>query len=104
VSDLPVRRTRCVIVVEIAVCKFFLKKTADFFDGSITHFFDDEVDIEMRKNKAVDLVFDTLKGIVKENFTYKPAGTNSSRKLHLKNPISNPNYKFLKKKRLMLQI
>jgi len=39
-----------------------LQKIADYFDVPITYFFDD-IDT---KNQTVDLVFDTLKGIVKE--------------------------------------
>jgi len=39
-----------------------LQKIADYFDVPITFFFDD-IDT---KNQTVDLVFDTLKGIVKE--------------------------------------
>ena len=43
-----------------------LQKIADFFEVPITYFFDDDDDISNRKNQTVDLVFDTLKGIVKE--------------------------------------
>ena len=39
-----------------------LQKIADYFDVPIINFFDD-IDT---KNQTVDLVFDTLKGIVKE--------------------------------------
>jgi len=39
-----------------------LQKIADYFDVPITYFFDD-LDT---KNQTVDLVFETLKGIVKE--------------------------------------
>jgi len=39
-----------------------LQKIADYFEVPITYFFDD-IDT---KNQTVDLVFDTLKGIVKE--------------------------------------
>ena len=39
-----------------------LQKIADYFDVPITYFFDD-IDT---KNQTVDLVFDALKGIVKE--------------------------------------
>jgi len=39
-----------------------LQKIADYFDVPITYFFDD-IDA---KNQTVDLVFDALKGIVKE--------------------------------------
>ena len=43
-----------------------LQKIADFFKVPITYFFDDDDDIDTRKNQTVDLVFDTLKDIVKE--------------------------------------
>jgi len=39
-----------------------LQKIADYFDVPVTYSFDD-IDT---KNQTVDLVFDTLKGIVKE--------------------------------------
>ena len=44
-----------------------LQKIADFFEVPITYFFDDDTDdIDARKNQAIDLVFDTLKDIVKD--------------------------------------
>ena len=43
-----------------------LQKIADYFEVPITYFFDDDDDIDARNNKAVDLVFDALKGVVKE--------------------------------------
>ena len=39
-----------------------LQKIADYFDVPVTYFFDD-IDT---KNQTIDLVFDTLKGIVRE--------------------------------------
>ena len=43
-----------------------LQKIAVYFEVPITYFFEDDDDIEARNNQTVDLVFDTLKGIVKE--------------------------------------
>ena len=43
-----------------------LQKIADYFEVPITYFFDDDDSIDAIKNQTVDLVFDALKGIVKE--------------------------------------
>lgn len=41
-----------------------LQKVADFFEVPITYFFDDDMDDY--RSQTIDLVFDTLKDIVKE--------------------------------------
>jgi len=43
-----------------------LQKIADYFEVPVTYFFDDDDSIDAIKNQTVDLVFDALKGVVKE--------------------------------------